>query len=69
VLTEQKLQEAHDKLEQRVKERTAELKQTYKQLLHMEKLSAIGISCSRVWQSHLRYSECPQWPHYKFIIG
>lgn len=42
VLAEQKLKKAHDKLEQRVKERTAELKKTYEQLLHMEKLSAIG---------------------------
>jgi PAS domain S-box-containing protein len=42
VLAEERLSEAHDKLELRVKERTDELKQTYEQLLHMEKLSAIG---------------------------
>jgi PAS domain S-box-containing protein len=39
---EEALQKAHDKLEQRVEERTADLKQTYEQLLHAEKLGAIG---------------------------
>lgn len=37
-----KLQRAHDDLERRVEERTIELQETYKQLLHAEKLSAIG---------------------------
>lgn len=36
------LQKAHAQLESRVKEKTAELKKTYDQLLHAEKLSAIG---------------------------
>ena len=36
------LQEAHDKLEERIKERTEALEKTYNQLLHAEKLSAIG---------------------------
>ncbi len=36
------LQKAHDDLEQRVKERTAELQLAHDQLLHTEKLSAIG---------------------------
>lgn len=40
--TEEVLRKAHEELEQRVKERTAELKQTFDQLLHAEKLSAIG---------------------------
>lgn len=45
--TEQKqaaevLRKVHDELEQRVVERTEELKRTHKQLLHVEKLSAIG---------------------------
>ncbi len=39
---EKDLQKAHDELEQRVLERTEELQKTYKQLLHAEKLSAIG---------------------------
>lgn len=36
------LQKAHALLEDRVKEKTVELKKTYDQLLHAEKLSAIG---------------------------
>jgi len=36
------LQKAHDELEKRVEERTLELKQSHQQLLHSEKLSAIG---------------------------
>lgn len=36
------LQKAHAQLEDRVKQKTAELKKTYDQLLHAEKLSAIG---------------------------
>jgi PAS domain S-box-containing protein len=36
------LQKAHDELEQRVEERTIELQKTHEQLLHAEKLSAIG---------------------------
>lgn len=39
---EEALQEAHDELEKRVEERTAELRLAYNQLLHAEKLSAIG---------------------------
>lgn len=39
---ENDLQKAHDNLEQRVAERTLELQQTHKQLLHAEKLSAVG---------------------------
>lgn len=39
---EESLQDAHDKLEERVKERTEALEKTYDQLLHAEKLSAIG---------------------------
>ena len=40
--TEKALQKAHDELEQRVEERTKVLKKTHEQLLHAEKLSAIG---------------------------
>lgn len=36
------LKKAHDLLGQRVKEKTLELKKTYRQLLHAEKLSAVG---------------------------
>lgn len=36
------LQKAHAQLEHRVREKTTELKKTYDQLLHAEKLSAIG---------------------------
>ncbi len=36
------LEKAHDKLEQRVMERTLELQQSHAQLLHSEKLSAVG---------------------------
>ncbi len=39
---EVKLNESHAKLEAMVNERTQELKKTYEQLLHAEKLSAIG---------------------------
>ena len=39
---EEALQQAHNELEQRVEERTLELKTTHEQLLHAEKLSAIG---------------------------
>jgi PAS domain S-box-containing protein len=39
---EEALQEAHSKLEIRVKERTVELQKTYNQLLHSEKLAAVG---------------------------
>lgn len=39
---EEKLQKAHNELEQRVQERTVELQKSYKQLLHAEKLSAVG---------------------------
>lgn len=39
---EEGLQEAHDKLEERIRERTEALEKTYDQLLHAEKLSAIG---------------------------
>jgi len=39
---EENLQEAHDKLEERVAERSEALEKTYNQLLHAEKLSAIG---------------------------
>ncbi len=39
---EQVLQEAHDVLEKRVEERTAELQLAHNQLLHTEKLGAIG---------------------------
>ena len=39
---EHALQKISDELEQRVEERTLELKKTHKQLLHAEKLSAIG---------------------------
>ena len=39
---EQALQTAHDELEKRVEKRTAQLKVTHDQLLHSEKLSAIG---------------------------
>jgi PAS domain S-box-containing protein len=39
---EEALQEAHDELEQRVTERTLELQKTHAQLLHAEKLFAIG---------------------------
>lgn len=39
---EENLQDAHDKLEQRVAERSEALEKTYNQLLHAEKLSAIG---------------------------
>jgi two-component system NtrC family sensor kinase len=39
---EENLQEAHDKLEERVAERSEALEKTYDQLLHAEKLSAIG---------------------------
>lgn len=42
VMAEEKLKKAYDTLEQRVRERTAELEQTYNQLLHAEKLGAIG---------------------------
>ena len=38
----QELQKSHDNLEKIVAERSAELQQTHKQLLHSEKLSAIG---------------------------
>lgn len=41
-LVERELQQAKKKLEARVKERTAELETTHKQLLHAEKLSALG---------------------------
>ena len=36
------LKKAHDELEQRVKQRTLELQQSHAQLLHSEKLSAVG---------------------------
>ncbi len=39
---ELELQKAHNELEKRVEKRTAELKSTYNQLLHTEKLSAVG---------------------------
>ncbi|MEW6521756.1 MAG: ATP-binding protein [Thermodesulfobacteriota bacterium] len=39
---EENLQEAHDKLEERVAERSEALEKTYNQLLHAEKMSAIG---------------------------
>ncbi|MFH1214962.1 MAG: ATP-binding protein [Pseudomonadota bacterium] len=39
---EEGMQEAHDKLEERIRERTEALEKTYEQLLHAEKLSAIG---------------------------
>lgn len=39
---EEGLQKAHAELEKRVEERTAELKLTHDQLLHAEKLSAVG---------------------------
>jgi signal transduction histidine kinase len=39
---EENLQHAHDKLEERVAERSEALERTYNQLLHAEKLSAIG---------------------------
>lgn len=39
---EEILKRSHDELEQRVKERTQDLKKTHDQLLHSEKLSAIG---------------------------
>ncbi len=39
---EQALQIAHDELEKRVEKRTAQLEMTHAQLLHSEKLSAIG---------------------------
>jgi PAS domain S-box-containing protein len=39
---EEALQKAHDEMEQRVKERTVELEKTHSQLLHAEKLAAIG---------------------------
>ncbi len=39
---EDTLKQAHDNLEKRVEERTVELQETYSQLLHAEKLSAIG---------------------------
>ena len=39
---EENLQDTHDKLEQRVAERSEALEKTYNQLLHAEKLSAIG---------------------------
>ena len=39
---EENLQDAHDKLEERVAERSEALEKTYNQLLHAEKLSAIG---------------------------
>ena len=41
-LAEEALQKAHSELEQRVRERTVELQKTHEQLLHVEKLSAIG---------------------------
>jgi PAS domain S-box-containing protein len=39
---ESELKKTHDELERRVEKRTRELQQTHKQLLHSEKLSAIG---------------------------
>lgn len=39
---EEALIEAHNSLEHKVRERTDELKKTYEQLLHAEKLSAVG---------------------------
>ncbi|MBI5556564.1 MAG: hypothetical protein HY885_02895 [Deltaproteobacteria bacterium] len=39
---EESLLETHDKLEERIRERTEALEKTYDQLLHAEKLSAIG---------------------------
>ncbi len=39
---EEKLKKAHDELEQRVAERTLELQESHTQLLHSEKLAAIG---------------------------
>jgi PAS domain S-box-containing protein len=41
-LAEEALQHAHSELEQRVEARTLELQQTHTQLLHAEKLSAVG---------------------------
>ncbi|MGK5093416.1 PAS domain-containing protein [Deltaproteobacteria bacterium TL4] len=41
-MAEEALRKAHDELEQRVQERTLELQKTHAQLLHIEKLSAIG---------------------------
>jgi len=40
--TEEELRKAREELQQRVKERTDELEQTFDQLLHAEKLNAIG---------------------------
>ncbi|MDZ7641677.1 MAG: ATP-binding protein [Desulfurivibrio sp.] len=40
--TEAALQASHDELEKRVAERTAEVEKLYRQLLHSEKLSAVG---------------------------
>jgi len=39
---EKEIREAHDILEKRIEERTIQLKETYDQLLHAEKLSAVG---------------------------
>ncbi len=47
-IAEEKLHQAHDKLEQRVIERTKELKTTHDQLVHAEKLSAIGTLAASV---------------------
>lgn len=41
-MTEAKLQEAHDQLEHRVQERTAELRKTQEALLQSQKLEAVG---------------------------
>lgn len=40
--TKEALKKAHDELEQRVRERTLELQESHAQLLHAEKLTAIG---------------------------
>ena len=41
-LAEEALKQAHDELEERVMERTLELQQSHAQLLHSEKLAAVG---------------------------